>query len=122
MKRLPQPPCARTARNRLSPYMRTKIAGYGVLFVHAGRDAWSWKDDSRAAVLSPEDQDPATRDWSLCKLAIPPILVINRNSSDAHLEATAKACLRDGAHRVLVLQPPARSALFVAKEVTNGAN
>ena len=121
MSRRP-PPYSRTARARLSEYMRNKVAGFGTLFIHAGRAAWDWKDDTRAAVLSPEDQDPAARDWSVCQLATPPVLVINRNASDAHLAATAKACLRDGARRVLVLQPPARSALFVAQGVTHGAS
>jgi len=99
--RRPQPPNARTARARLQPYMRGKVPGYGTLFVHAGRDAWDWMYDTRAAVLSPENDDPAARDWSVCKLATAPVLVINRNASDAHLAATAKACLRDGAHKVL---------------------
>lgn len=121
MSRRP-PPYSHTARVRLSEYMRNKVAGFGTLFVHAGRNAWDWKDDPRAAVLSPEHDDPAARDWSVCQLATPPMLVINRNASDAHLAATAKACLRDGARRVLVLQPPARSALFVAQGVTHGAS
>lgn len=95
------PPYSRTARLRLSEYMRNKVAGFGTLFVHAGRAAWDWKDDTRAAVLSPEDKDPALLDWSVCKLATPPVLVINRNASQAHLEATARACLRDGARKVL---------------------
>jgi hypothetical protein len=99
--RRPQPPNARTARRRLSAYMRNKVAGFGTLFVHAGRDAWDWMYDTRAAVLAPEDQDPALLDWSICQLAAPPVLVINRNASQAHLEATARACLRDGARRVL---------------------
>ena len=98
-----QPPCAHTASRRLSPYMRNKIAAFGTLFIHAGRDAWSWKDDPRAAVLSHEDQDPALLDWSVCKLATPPVLVINRGASQAHLEATARACLRDGAQKVLFI-------------------
>jgi len=71
------------------------------LFIHAGRDAWDWMYDTRAALLSPENDDPAARDWSACKLATQPVLVINRNASDAHLAATAKACLRDGARKVL---------------------
>jgi len=99
--RRPQPPYAHTARRRLSEYMRNKIAAFGTLFVHAGRDAWDWKIDPRAAVLSPEDQDPALLDWSVCKLATGPVLVISRNASQAHLEATARACLRDGARKVL---------------------
>jgi len=99
--RRPQPPYAHTARRRLSEYMRNKVAGFGTLFVHAGRDAWDWKIDPRAALLSPEDQNPALLDWSVCKLATGPVLVINRNASQAHLEATARACLRDGAHKVL---------------------
>jgi len=99
--RRPQPPCARTARARLAPYAATKIAAFGTLFVHCGRDAWDWMYDTRAAVLSPEDDDPAARDWSICQLATQPVLVINRDSSQAHLEATARACLRDGARRVL---------------------
>ena len=96
-----QPPYSRTARLRLSEYTRNKVPAHGTLFVHCGRDAWSWKDDPRAALLSPEDQDPALLDWSVCQLATPPVLVINRNASQAHLEATARACLRDGARRVL---------------------
>ena len=117
-----QPPYSRTARARLSEYMRNKVPAYGTLFVHAGRDAWDWKDDPRAAVLSPEDSDPAALVWSVCQLATPPVLIINRNASDEHLGRVVRACLRDGAARVLVLQPPARSALFVAKGVTHGAS
>jgi len=120
--RRPQPPNARTARRRLSEYMRNKVAGFGTLFVHAGRDAWDWMYDTRAAVLSPEDQNPALLDWGVCKLATQPVLIINRNASDEHLGRVVRACLRDGAARVLVLQPPARSALFVAKGVTHGAS
>jgi len=99
--RRPQPPYAHTARRRLSEYMRNKVAAFGTLFVHARRDAWDWMYDTRAAVLSPEDQDPALMDWSVCKLATAPVLVINRNASQTHMEATARACLRDGARRVL---------------------
>ena len=99
--RRPQPPNARTARLRLSPYMRNKVAGFGTLFINAGRDAWDWLHDTRAAVLSPEDEDPELLDWSVCKLATQPVLILNRNASQAHLEAVAKACLRDGAQRVL---------------------
>jgi len=99
--RRPQPPYAHTARRRLSEYMRNKIAAFGTLFVHCGRDAWDWKIDPRAAVIAPEDQDPALLDWSVCKLATGPVLVISRNASQAHLEATARACLRDGARKVL---------------------
>lgn len=121
MSRRP-PPCSRSARAKLAAYHQQGVGGLRSLFIHAGRAAWDWKDDTRAALLSPEDEDPAARDWSVCQLATPPVLVINRNASDAHLAATAKACLRDGAARVLVLQPPARSALFVAKEVTHGAS
>jgi hypothetical protein len=99
--RRPQPPNARTARARLAPYMATKIAGFGTLFVHAGRDVWDWMYDTRAAVLAPEYQDPALLDWSVCKLATQPVLLINRNASQAHLEATARALLRDGARKVL---------------------
>jgi hypothetical protein len=81
--------------------MRGKVPGYGTVFINTGRAAWEWKDDPRAALLSPENDDPADRDWSVCKLATQPVLVINRNASDAHLAATAKACLRDGARKVL---------------------
>lgn len=116
------PPYAHTARTRLSPRLQGRIPGFGTLFIHAGLDAWGWKDDNRAFVLAPEDTDPALLDWSVCQLAAPPVLVINRHASDAHLADVARACLRDGARRVLVLQPPARSALFVAKEVTHGAS
>ena len=122
MNRLPQPPYARIARTRLSQFMRTKVACFSTLFVHAGRDAWDWKNDSRAAVLSPEGQDPATRDWTVCKLATPPVLLINRNASDEHLAATARACLRDGAVRVFILGTSnPRGVLFSAKEVQHGA-
>lgn len=103
MTRRAQPPYATQARHRLSAGQATRTPGYGTLFIHAGRTAWVWKDDTRAAVLSPEHDDPAARDWSLCRLAVPPVLVINRNASQAHLEATARACLRDGAQKILFL-------------------
>jgi len=99
--RRPQPPNARAARRRLSEYMRGKVPGFGTLFIHAGRGAWDWLDDPRAAVLSPDDIDPASRDWSVCQLATPPVLIINREASEQHLEATAMACLRGGARKVL---------------------
>jgi len=103
MKRTSQPPYANTARRRLAQYMKGKTPGFGTLFINAGRNAWDWKDDPRAAVLSPEDRDPGDLDWSVCQFATPPILVINRNASDAHLEATARACLRAGARKVMFL-------------------
>ena len=116
-----QPPYATQARHRLSASQATCTPGHGTLFVHAGHGAWDWKDDSRAFVLSPNFQDIEACDWSVCALATQPVLIINRGATDDHLGRLARACLRDGARRVLVLQPPARSALFVAKEVTHGA-
>jgi len=122
MKRRPQPPYAHSALRRLAPYMKGKTPGFGTLFVNAGRDAWAWKNDPRAAVLAPEDQDPALLDWTVCKRATPPVLLINRNASDDHLVATAKACLRDGAVRVFILGTSnPRGVLFSAKEVQHGA-
>lgn len=97
------PPYTRQAAARLAEYNRDKVPAYSTLFIHAGREAWDWKGDNRAFVLSHEYTDPAALDWSICQLATPPVLVINRNASQAHLEATARACLRDGARKVLFL-------------------
>jgi len=109
MNRLPQPPYARTARNRLSQYMRGKVPGFGTLFVNAGRAAWDWKNEPNAFVLSPEDEDPATRDWGVCTQATQPILIVNREASQSHLEATARACLRDGCQSASKIDHPTAS-------------
>ena len=115
------PPYSNQARQRLHPSQAKRTPAFNTLFVHVGHAAWDWKDDSRAFMLSPADQDPAAHDWSVCTLATPPVLLIDRGATDEHLERVAMACLRDGARRVLVLQPPAPSTLFVGNEVQHGA-
>ncbi|MEW5838358.1 MAG: hypothetical protein AB1717_05960 [Pseudomonadota bacterium] len=114
------PPYSNQARQRLHPSQAGRTPAHQTLFIHAGRNAWDYKSDPCAFVLSPCDQDPAAHDWSVCKLATPPVLIVDRGATDDHLERVALACLRDGAQRVLVLQPPAPSTLFVGNEVQHG--
>lgn len=114
------PPYSNQARQRLHPSQAKRVPGHGVLFVHVGRAAWDWKGDPRAFILSPADQDPAAHDWSVCALATPPVLLIDRGATDEHLERVALACLRDGARRVRVLQPGHDSVTFTGQGVTHG--
>ena len=115
------PPYSNQARQRLDPSQAKRTPGFSTLFIHAGLDAWDWKDDPRAFVLSPADQDPAAFDWSVCALATPPVLLIDRGATDEHLERVALACLRDGAQRVRVLQRGHDSVTFTGQGVTHGA-
>ncbi len=116
------PPYANQARQRLHPSQAGHIQAFSTLFVHVGFDAWRWKDDPRAFVLSPADQDPAAHDWSVCAQATPPVLMVDRGATDEQLERVAMACLRDGAQRVLVLQPGHASVLLKAQEVQHGVS
>ena len=116
------PPYSNQARRRLDPSQARRIAAFSVLFIHAGREAWDWKDDPRAFVLSPHDHDPAAHDWSVCARATPPVLLIDRGATDDHLERVAMACLRDGAERVMVLQRGHESVTLSRLEVTHGVS
>jgi len=114
------PPYSKQARQRLHPSQAKRVPGFGTLFVHVGRAAWDWKDDNRAFVLSPNTQDIEACDWSVCALATPPVLLIDRGATDDHLKRVALACLRDGARRVRVLQPGHDSVTFTGLGVTHG--
>ena len=116
------PPYSNQARRRLDPSEARRIAAFGTLFVHVGFEAWDWMYDTRAAILSPVGQDVEACDWSVCALATPPVLVIDRGATDEHLERVALACLRDGAQRVMVLQPGHESVTFTGQWVTHGAS
>ena len=115
------PPYSNQARRRLDPSQARRIAAFSTLFIHAGLDAWDWMYDTRAAILSPVGQDVEACDWSVCALATPPVLLIDRGATDEHLERVALACLRDGAQRVMVLQPGHDSVTFTGQGVTHGA-
>ncbi len=118
-----RPPYDRRARDRLSAPMRGRVPAFGTLLVHAGEGAWdACREDTRAAVLLPPDQWPEGFDWSLCTLAVPPVLLLGWQASDEVLARTARAMIRDGAARVLIL-PGNRQpwALFKAKEAAHAA-
>ena len=114
------PPYSNQARQRLHPSMANRVPGFGTLFIHAGANAWYWGSDNRAFILSPNFQDVEACDWSVCARATPPVLLIDRGATDEHLERVAMSCLRDGAQRVLVLQPAHDSVLLKAQGVTHG--
>ena len=115
------PPFSNQAHHRLHPSQARRIPAFGTLFIHAGHSAWDWKDAPRAFVLSPEPSTVWGMDWSVCALATPPVLLIDRGATDEHLERVAMACLRDGAQRVMVLQPGHDSVTFSGHGVTHGA-
>ena len=114
------PPYSNQARQRLHPSQAGRIPAFDTLFVHVGHSAWDFKDDRCAFVLSPNFQDVESCDWSVCALATPPVLVIDRGATDEHLERVAMSCLRDGALRVMVLQPGHDSVTFTGQGVTHG--
>lgn len=117
-----RPPYERQARQRLSAPMRARVPAFGQLIVHAGEGAWdACRDDTRAAVLLPPDQWPEGFDWSLSALSVPPVLLMGWRASDEVLARTARALIRDGASRVLIVPERAPMVIFKAQEAAHAA-
>ena len=114
------PPYSNLARQRLHLSQAGRTPAFNTLFVHVGHEAWDWKHDRRAFILSPNFQDVEACDWSVCARATPPVLLIDRGATDEHLERVAMSCLRDGAQKVMVLQPGHNSVLLKAQGVAHG--
>lgn len=105
-----QPPYANLARTRLHPSMAGCVPGFGSMFVHVGANAWDWKSDSRAFLVVPHGANTENLNFSVCKLATQPILVLDRGASDDELAAVARAIIRDSGQRCYVIQDNGKSS------------
>jgi hypothetical protein len=98
-------------------------SGFGTLIVHTGPRAWeAARHDPRACVVLPPGEAPEGFDWSLARLATPPVLIMDGGEDHALLDRLARAILSDARGRVLILAEGIKPwPRYVAEEVAHAA-